>query len=50
LLAGSVLIKNQPPGQRAEPAVHIVSPDALTPVAFGLRAVDNPRIVNTVKV
>lgn len=48
--AGFVPIKNRPPGQSAEPAVHIVSPDALALVRFGLRAADDPRIVNTVKV
>ena len=30
--------------------MHIVSPDALALVRFGLRAADDPRIVNTVKV
>ena len=48
--AGFVPIKNRPVGQSAEPAVHIVSPDALALVRFGLRAADDPRIVNTVKV
>jgi glucoamylase len=48
--AGFVPIKNRPAGQSTEPAVHIVSPDALALVRFGLRAADDPRIVNTVKV
>ncbi len=48
--AGFVPIKNRPVGQSAEPAVHIVSPDALALVRFGLRAADDPRIVNTVTV
>lgn len=48
--AGFVPIKNRPAGQSTEPAVHIVSPDALALVRFGLRAPDDPRIVNTVKV
>jgi glucoamylase len=48
--AGFVPIKNRPVGQSAEPAVHIVSPDALALVRFGLRAADDARIVNTVKV
>jgi glucoamylase len=48
--AGFVPIKNRPVGQSTEPAVHIVSPDALALVRFGLRAPDDPRIVNTVKV
>jgi glucoamylase len=47
---GFVPIKNRPPGQSAEPAACIVSPDALALVRFGLRAPDDPRIVNTVKV
>ena len=48
--AGFVPIKNRPIGQSAEPAVHIVSPDALALVRFGLRAADDRCIVNTVKV
>jgi glucoamylase len=47
---GFVPIKNRPPGQSSEPASHIISPDALALVRFGLRAADDPRIVNTVKV
>jgi glucoamylase len=47
---GFVPIKNRPPGQNLEPATHIVSPDALALVRFGLRAADDPRILNTVKV
>ena len=47
---GFVPIKNRPAGRSAEPAVHIISPDALALVRFGLRAPDDPRIVNTVKV
>jgi glucoamylase len=47
---GFVPIKNRPAGRSAEPAVHIISPDALALVRFGLRAHDDPRIVNTVKV
>jgi len=49
-MTGFVPIKNRPPGQSREPASHIVSPDALALVRFGLRAADDPRIVNTVKV
>jgi glucoamylase len=45
-----VPIKNQPPGQSTEPAEQIVSPDVLALVRFGLRAPDDPRIHNTVKV
>jgi glucoamylase len=47
---GYVPIKNRPPGQSNAQAGHIVSPDALALVRFGLRAADDPRIVNTVKV
>ena len=47
---GYVPIKNRPPGQSDEPAAQIISPDALALVRFGLRAPDDPRIVNTVKV
>jgi glucoamylase len=49
-VGGFVPIKNRPPGQSSAPAVHMVSPDALALVRFGLRAPDDPRIVNTVKV
>jgi glucoamylase len=46
---GFVPIKNRPPGKEMERAVHIISPDALALVRFGLRAPDDPRIVNTVQ-
>jgi glucoamylase len=49
-LDGFVPIKNRPPGQSEEPASQIISPDALALVRFGLRAPDDPRIINTVKV
>lgn len=49
-LQGFVPLKNRPPGQSAAPAVHLVSPDGLALVRFGLRAADDPRIVNTVQV
>ncbi len=45
-----VPIRNLVPGQRTAPADHIVSPDALSLVRFGLRSPDDPRVVNTVKV
>jgi glucoamylase len=48
--AGFVPIKNRPPDQALAPAAHIVSPDVLALVRFGLRAPDDPRIVDTVKV
>ncbi|HSP63815.1 MAG TPA: glucan 1,4-alpha-glucosidase [Pyrinomonadaceae bacterium] len=47
---GFVPIKNRPLGQSREPASHIISPDALALVRFGLRAADDARVVNTVKV
>jgi glucoamylase len=47
---GYVAIKNRPPGESDEPATEIVSPDALALVRFGLRAPDDPRILNTVQV
>jgi glucoamylase len=47
---GFVPIKNRPPGQSTEPATHIISPDALALVRFGLRPPNDPRILNTVKV
>ena len=47
---GFVPIKNRPPGETDQPAQAIVSPDALALVRFGLRAADDPRIVDTVKV
>ncbi len=49
-VGGFVPIKNRPPASSERPAAHIVSPDALALVRFGLRAADDPRIVNTVKV
>ncbi|WP_027059462.1 glucan 1,4-alpha-glucosidase [Mesorhizobium loti] len=47
---GFVPIKNRPPGDTDQPAGEIVSPDALALVRFGLRAEDDARILNTVKV
>ena len=47
---GFVPIKNRPPGEGNEAASHIISPDALALVRFGLRAPDDPRILNTIKV
>jgi glucoamylase len=49
-LDGFVPIKNRPPGQSSEPATHVISPDALALVRFGLRSPDDPRILNTIKV
>ncbi|HEX9029362.1 MAG TPA: glycoside hydrolase family 15 protein, partial [Anaerolineales bacterium] len=47
---GWVPIKNRPPDQSDRPAAQIVSPDALALVRAGLRAADDPHILNTVKV
>ncbi|PYV54333.1 MAG: glucan 1,4-alpha-glucosidase [Acidobacteria bacterium] len=47
---GFVPIKNRPPGENLDRASHVISPDALSLVRFGLRAPDDPRIVNTIKV
>lgn len=49
-LEGFVPIKNRPPGESLGSASHLISPDALALVRFGLRAPDDPRIVNTIKV
>ena len=49
-LQGFVPIKNRAIGSSSAPAVEIVSPDALALVRFGLRAPDDPRILNTIKV
>jgi glucoamylase len=47
---GYVPIKNRPVGENIQQAAHIVSPDALALVRFGLRSADDPRMLNTVKV
>jgi glucoamylase len=47
---GFVPIKNRPPDQSIGPSALMVSLDALAFVRFGLRAPDDPRIVNTIKV
>ncbi len=47
---GFVPIKNRPPDQSSARAASMVSLDALAFVRFGLRAADDPRMVNTVKV
>jgi glucoamylase len=49
-LQGFVPIKNRPPDQSLARASQLISPDSLALVRFGLRAPDDPRIVNTVKV
>jgi len=47
---GFVPIKNRPPGDNLERASHLISPDSLALVRFGLRAPDDPRILNTIRV
>ncbi len=47
---GFVPIKNRPPGENLERAFRIVSPDTLALVRFGLRAPNDPRILNTIRV
>ena len=49
-LDGFVPIKNRPWSQGQTLAAELVSPDALALVRFGLRAADDERIVNTVRV
>jgi len=47
---GFVPIKNRPPDQSLADATQVISPDSLALVRFGLRAPDDPRILNTIKV
>jgi glucoamylase len=47
---GYVPIKNRPPGQSTGRGALMVSPDALALVRMGLRAADDPRMMNTVTV
>jgi glucoamylase len=49
-LDGFVPIKNRPDGDNMRQAALTVSPDALALVRFGLRAPDDPRILNTLRV
>ena len=49
-LQGFVPIKNRAVSRSNALAVEIVSPDALALVRFGLRAPDDPRMLNTIKV
>jgi glucoamylase len=43
-------ISNRPQGENICPANEMVSPDALALVRYGLRAANDPRILNTIKV
>ncbi|WP_131196572.1 glucan 1,4-alpha-glucosidase [Lichenihabitans psoromatis] len=49
-VSGSIDIKNVPEAQMRQVASEVISPDALALVRFGLRAADDPRILDTVKV
>jgi glucoamylase len=49
-LQGYVPIKNRTPESSSARATTVISPDSLALVRFGLRAPDDPRIVNTIKV
>ncbi len=49
-LQGYVPIKNRASTSTNQRAIEIVSPDALALVRFGLRAPDDPRMLNTIKV
>lgn len=46
----TIHVKNVAANEASMAAVHLVSPDALALVRFGLRAADDPRILGTVKV
>lgn len=46
----SIPVKNVSPAEASSPACHLVSPDALALVRFGLRTADDPRILDTVKI
>ena len=48
-LHACIPVKNVPADQANRPACELISPDALALVRFGLRAADDPRMVNTVK-
>jgi glucoamylase len=49
-LQGFVPIKNRAPDASVQEASHVISPDSLALVRFGLRAPDDPRVLNTIKV
>jgi glucoamylase len=46
----SLVLRNHPKGEQNKRAVDIVSPDALALVRYGLRAADDPRMLDTIKV
>lgn len=47
---GFVPIKNRSSRQSNRPSDHVISPDALALVRFGLRSPNDPRVINTLKV
>jgi glucoamylase len=49
-IQGFVPIKNRPPDQSLAETTQVISPDSLALVRFGLRAPNDPRILNTIKV
>jgi len=49
-LQGYVPIKNRAPNESSAQATQVISPDSLALVRFGLRAPDDPKILNTIKV
>ncbi|HET9147212.1 MAG TPA: glycoside hydrolase family 15 protein, partial [Acetobacteraceae bacterium] len=49
-IGGIVMVRNKPPAEADVAASALISPDALALVRFGLRAADDPRILNTVRV
>jgi glucoamylase len=49
-MQGFVPVKNRPPGDDSAPEIHMISPDALALVRFGLRAYNDERILNTIKI
>ena len=50
LLMNPVHVKNVPSDESTRIAIHLISPDALALVRFGLRAADDPRIRDTIKI
>jgi glucoamylase len=50
LLMNSVRVKNVSSDESTRIAIHLISPDALALVRFGLRAADDPRILDTIKI
>lgn len=47
--SGKIEIRNQTPDRALLPAADVLSPDALALVRFGLRAPDDPHILDTIK-